>query len=82
MSVRPINLHKILSYFQFKSFLRAGIAQTVQRRVTGWTAGVQFLGGERDFSLLHSVQTGSGGHPTSYPIATGGSFHWGKAAGA
>jgi hypothetical protein len=27
-----------------------------------------------DFSLLHSVQTGSGAHPASYPIGTGGSF--------
>jgi hypothetical protein len=33
------------------------------------------------FSLLH-VETGSGAHPTSYPIGTGGSFPGGKAAGA
>jgi hypothetical protein len=26
----------------------------------GWTAGVRFLAEERDFSLLDSVQTGSG----------------------
>jgi hypothetical protein len=25
----------------------------------------------RDFSLLHSVQTGSGSHPASYPIGAG-----------
>jgi hypothetical protein len=28
----------------------------------------------QEFSLLHVVQTGSGVHPTSYPMATGGSF--------
>jgi hypothetical protein len=28
------------------------------------------------------VQTGSGVHPTSYPMGTGGSFPGGKAAGA
>jgi hypothetical protein len=34
------------------------------------------------FSLLPLVQTGSGIHPTSYPMRTGGSFSGGKAAGA
>jgi hypothetical protein len=29
---------------------------------------------EQEFSLLHVVQTGSGVHPTSYPMGTGGSF--------
>jgi hypothetical protein len=36
----------------------------------------------RELSLLHVVQTGSGVHPTSYPMGTGGSFPRGKAAGA
>jgi hypothetical protein len=31
---------------------------------------------------VHVVQTGSGAHPTSYPMATGGAFPGGKAAGA
>jgi hypothetical protein len=35
-----------------------------------------------EFSLLHVVQTGSGAHPASYPMGTGGSFPGGKAAGA
>jgi hypothetical protein len=43
----------------------------------GWTAGVRFPAGARDSSLLHSAQAGSGSHPASYPIGTGG-----KAAGA
>jgi hypothetical protein len=38
---------------------------------TGWTAGVRFPAGLRDFSLLHSVQPGSGAHPTSYTPAVG-----------
>jgi hypothetical protein len=28
----------------------------------------------QDVSLLHDVQTGSGAHPASYPMSTGGSF--------
>jgi hypothetical protein len=36
-------------------------------------------GRDRDFSP-HLVQTGSGAHPVSYPVGTGGSFPGGKAA--
>jgi hypothetical protein len=36
--------------------------------------------GMTDFSLLHSVQTGSVAHPAYYPMGTVGSFLWGKAA--
>jgi hypothetical protein len=32
-------------------------------------------------NFLHIVQTGSGAHPACYPMATGGSFPRGKAAG-
>jgi hypothetical protein len=32
-------------------------------------------------NFLHVVQTGSGVHPTSYLVGTGGSFPGGKAAG-
>jgi hypothetical protein len=28
----------------------------------------------RDLSLLHNIQTGSGVHPSSYPIGVGGPF--------
>jgi hypothetical protein len=35
---------------------------------TGWMAGVRFPAGARDFSILHSVHTGSGAHPASYPM--------------
>jgi hypothetical protein len=39
-------------------------------------------GRDRDFSLLHGVKTGSGVHPVSYAMGTGGCFPCGKAAGA
>jgi hypothetical protein len=39
----------------------------------GWMSAVQFLAEATDFSLLHSVQTGSGDHPSSYPKGTGAS---------
>jgi hypothetical protein len=37
----------------------------------GWTTGVLLPAGTRDFSLLHSVETGSGAHPASYPMSNG-----------
>jgi hypothetical protein len=42
--------------------------------------GVRVPVGSRIF-FLYVVQTGSGVHPTSYPMGTGGSFPWDKAAG-
>jgi hypothetical protein len=39
----------------------------------GWTAQVRFLA-VQDFSLLHSIQTVSGAHPTPYSMGTVGSF--------
>jgi hypothetical protein len=46
------------------------IAQSVLRRATSWTTGVRFPARLRDFSLLHSVQTGSGVHLASYAMGT------------
>jgi hypothetical protein len=43
---------------------------------------VRFPPGSGNFSLHHRVQNGSGTHPASYPVGTGGSFPGGKAAGA
>jgi hypothetical protein len=43
--------------------------------------GVRFPAGARNFSPLNHVQKGSGPHPFSYPIVTGGSFLGGKATG-
>jgi hypothetical protein len=64
--------------------IRAWIAQSVQRMATGWMAeGSEFESRKgQEFSLFHIVQTGSGVHPTSYPMGTGGSFPGGKAARA
>jgi hypothetical protein len=42
-------------------------------------AGVLFLAGARDFSLLHSIETGSGTHPTFSTMSTLGSFLGDKA---
>jgi hypothetical protein len=47
-----------------------------------WTAGVRFAVGARDFSFLHSLQTGSGAHSASYPMGVGGSFPGAEAANA
>jgi hypothetical protein len=54
----------------------AGIAQSVQRLATRWTTEVSEFESRygEEFPLLHVVQTGSGVHPISYPIGTGGSF--------
>jgi hypothetical protein len=43
---------------------------------------VRFQAGAGNFSLHHRVQNGSGAHPASYPMGTGGSFLGDKAAGA
>jgi hypothetical protein len=43
--------------------------------------GIELRQGQ-EFSLLHSVQTGSGAHSLSYTMGTGDSFSEGKAAGA
>jgi hypothetical protein len=47
------------------------MAISLVRIAMGWTAEVRFPAGETDFSLLHSVQTGSG---ASCLMGTGGSF--------
>jgi hypothetical protein len=61
-----------------------GIVTTL-RLGYGWTIGVlefDFRWVAGNFSLHHRVQDGSGAHPASYPMGTGGSFPGGKAAGA
>jgi hypothetical protein len=37
----------------------------------GWTAGVRFPAGARDFSILHGVQICSGAKPASFPMGNG-----------
>jgi hypothetical protein len=43
---------------------------------------VPFPAGPGNFSLHHRVKNGSGAHPASYSMGTGGSLPGGKAAGA
>jgi hypothetical protein len=57
----------------------AGVAQSVQCLTTDWTTGVRSRTEAEDFSSSLCVQTGSGAHPASYPVGTGGSFSGGKA---
>jgi hypothetical protein len=43
--------------------------QNGRLRSRGWIPS-----GVRNYDLLHSIQTGSGAHPASYPMGTGGSL--------
>jgi hypothetical protein len=48
----------------------------------GRGAVARFPEGAKDFSLLVGVQTGSGAHPASYRMGTGGCSPGSKATGA
>jgi hypothetical protein len=50
------------------------MTQSVQRRGTGWTARVRFPTVERELSLLHIVQIGSGIYSTFCSMGSNGSF--------
>jgi hypothetical protein len=54
------------------------VAQSVQCLTTDWTAGVRSPTEAEDFSSNLRVQTGSGAHPASCTVDTGGSFPGGK----
>jgi hypothetical protein len=49
-------------------------AQSVQCLITDWTAGVRSPTEAEDVSSNLCVQTGSGAHPASCTMGTGGSF--------
>jgi hypothetical protein len=57
----------------------AAVDQAVQCLTTGWTIGVRSPAGAENFSSSPCVQTGSGVHPASYPMGTGGPFPGDKA---
>jgi hypothetical protein len=40
----------------------------------GWMTGVRFLAGAENFSLRSRVHTGSGAHPSSYPLGESGLY--------
>jgi hypothetical protein len=50
------------------------------KRLQAGRAGFDFRQGQ-DISLRHRVQNGSGAHPDSSPMSTGGSFPGGEATG-
>jgi hypothetical protein len=77
-----VKSHDSLLSIYFSSYIQAIGGISGAGIATGWTAGVRFPAGARDFSLLHSIHTASGAHPASYPMGTGGSFAGCKAAGA
>jgi hypothetical protein len=63
-------------YLDIMQYFTVGIA-------TGYGLdGPGSIPGRARFSLLHSVQTGSGAQPASYPMDTRGPFPGGKAHGA
>jgi hypothetical protein len=51
--------------------LRAGLAQSVERRAKGWTSGVRFPAGVR-FCVVHIIETDSLAHTVSYPVGSWG----------
>jgi hypothetical protein len=68
--ISPIYLFNII----FTSDSSVGIA--LGYGLDDWNSTVRFTAGAGNFSLHHCVQNGSGAHPASYPMSTGG-----KAAG-
>jgi hypothetical protein len=56
-----------------------GVDQSVQCLTTKWTTGIRSPTEAEDFSSSLCVQTGSGAHPASCPMDTGGPFPGGKA---
>jgi hypothetical protein len=49
-------------------------------RLDDWIIAIRFPAVAGNFSLQYCVQTGSGAHPASYPMGTGGSFPGSKVA--
>jgi hypothetical protein len=55
------------------------LVQSVERLATDWSNGVRYPTQAEDFSSTLCVQTGTGAHPASCTMGTGGSFPGGKA---
>jgi hypothetical protein len=59
------------------------VAESAQCLTTGWTTGLSMFDPRhmrKDFSSSLCVQTGSGAHPASCTMGTGGPFPEGKSA--
>jgi hypothetical protein len=67
-------------YWKYSRDSSVGIALGYELDERG--SRVRFPVGAGNFSLHYRVQNGSGTHPASSPMVTGGSFPGGKAAGA
>jgi hypothetical protein len=68
---------KLLKYFSLHLSQGAGVAQSVWCLATDWTTGrsrFDFRQGQRIIPLASCVQTGSGTHPASCTMGTGGPF--------
>jgi hypothetical protein len=59
--------------------MKIRVVQSVQCLTADWTAGLRSPTEAEDFSSNLCVQTGSGAHPASYIMGTGGSLPGGKA---
>jgi hypothetical protein len=68
-----------LYYSAHKHIPGAGVAQWVSCLTTDWTIGVRFPTEAEDFSFSLCFQIGSGAHPASCSLGTGGPFPGGKA---
>jgi hypothetical protein len=66
-------------FFQCTQSNGAAVAQSVWCLTTDWTSGVRFPTEAGNFSSSLCVQTGSGAHPASCLMGTGGPFPGGKA---
>jgi len=64
-----------LSLLCYQSIYRLGYRLDIWGSIPG-------RGNDEIFSLHHHIKTGTGAHPVPYPMGTGGSYPWGKAAGS
>jgi hypothetical protein len=65
-------------YSPYKGGNVSRVAESVKCLTMDWTAGVRSPIEAEDFSSNLCIQTGSGAHPASYTVGTGGSFPGGK----
>jgi hypothetical protein len=86
-----MELLSIYFFFLQQRYLNKRLEATFHAALVGIALGyglddrgsrVRFPAGAGNLSFHHSVQNGSGAHPASYPMGTGGSFPGGKAVGA
>jgi hypothetical protein len=71
---KPLMVYRSENQRALKAYSKEHLPVVWLSNTTGWTTGVQSLTGAGNFSSSPCVQTGSGAHPASYPIGTGGPF--------